>query len=207
MVWEHAGWRLKWQHSPAGPKDGLFLQNKSLMSPATVPARSAAHCLHLCIRTSRLFVNASGPAVERALSLKLEMLSCMTQCRKNSLDSDFPIFFFSSSCAVCLDPRLECHSWCTASWEGACFVPSWETSCWWSPQPQTTGCSTVCRAALPTRDCGGTACLASATCKPTASVGGTHLHGPFIYTAALNFLFLALLYWKREDYRSKNGQN
>lgn len=121
------------------------------------------------------------------------MLSCMTKCRKIPL---IPISIFFSSCTVCLDPRLECHSWCTASWEGACFVPSWETSCWWSPQPQTTGCSTVCQAALPTRDCGGTACLASATCKPTASVGGTDLHGPFMHTAAL-FVVLNTTYMKK----------
>lgn len=82
----------------------------------------------------------------------------------------------SRPCTAHLDPLLQCHSWCTASWEGACFAPSWETSCWWSPRPLTTGCSTVCRAASPTRDCGGTACPASATCKPTASVGAMRLY-------------------------------
>lgn len=82
----------------------------------------------------------------------------------------------SCPCTAHLDPLLQCHSWCTASWEGACFAPSWETSCWWSPRPLTTGCSTVCRAASPTRDCGGTACPASATCKPTASVGAMRLY-------------------------------
>lgn len=62
-------------------------------------------------------------------------------------------------------------------------MPSWGTSCWWSPQPQTTGCSTVCLAALPIRACGGTACLASATCRPTALVSGIYLLGPLKLSA------------------------
>lgn len=65
-----------------------------------------------------------------------------------------------------------CHSECTASWEGAYFVPLWGTSCWWSQPLRTTGCSTVSPAALPIKACGGTACLANATCRLTASVSG-----------------------------------
>lgn len=78
---------------------------------------------------------------------------------------------------VCRAPRPpQRHSGCTALWEGACFAPSWGTSCWWSPRQPTTGCSTGCRAALPTRACGDTACPESATCRPTASVSTSTSH-------------------------------
>lgn len=106
-------------------------------------------------------------------------MSVSSQHNFGSLGMPIPSWFLSLSsspaCTARLNPRLQWHSWCTASWEGACFAPSWETSCWWSPQPLTTGCSTVCRAASPTRDYGGTACPASATCKRTALVGETRL--------------------------------
>lgn len=88
----------------------------------------------------------------------------------------------------------QCHSWCTASWEGASFVPSWGTSCWWCPQPQTTGCSTACPAALPTRACGGTACRANVTCRLTALVSMKyHLNIPL--RPSNSPLSLGLLIW------------
>lgn len=79
---------------------------------------------------------------------------------------------------VCRAPRPppQRYSGCTALWEGACSAPSSGTSCWWSQRRPTTGCSTVCRAASPTRVYGDTVCLASATCRRTASVSST-THG------------------------------
>lgn len=93
-------------------------------------------------------------------------------------------------------------------------MPSWGTSCWSSPQPQTTGCSTACLEALPIRACGGTACLASATCRLTALVSGIYLPGPLKLrfgfaggTAALQSTYPRLIDFHQQNKLHQSNHN